>query len=280
MEYLNYNNHLMRILCSQFQIDPVELGLDYLVTATGRAAMQQANNEYKITYSRERGLVPLLMFVEDLMNGEVIPAIDPMLHKKYKFVFTGYTDETAQTEIAQMQAEMTVWKSMNDLLMQAQKDKIDEKVGDLPLNQAFWALAEKNYTRGEIREKFFGDKGAASRRELAYIPGDPSFQTWQQLLLAIDNVKKQEKQMAAQQDATSQEMQMKMGEAQQKHEHAEAGHERDKEKHNLEMEEIKAKAAHNAVKHGLKASAKEFGATKADHAGGVTIPNPINSVDE
>ena len=88
MEYINFNNHLMRIVCSMFQIDPVELGLDYLVSANGRSPGQQANNEYKIAYSRERGLYPILMFIEDLVNGEILPAIDSELSNKYKFVFS------------------------------------------------------------------------------------------------------------------------------------------------------------------------------------------------
>jgi hypothetical protein len=222
--------------------------------------MQQASNEYKITYSRERGLVPLLMFIEDLINNDIVPALDKNLALKYKFTFTGMTEETPSTEIAQMQAEMTVWKTMNDLLKQAQKEKIDEAAADLPLNQAFWALVEKNYTRGEIREFFFDDKGASQRKELQYIPGDPQFLAWQQLLLTVDAQKKQEAQMASQQDAATQEAQMKMAQEQQKHEHAEAAHGRDKEKHSLEMEQIKSKAASDAVAHGLKNSAKPPGA--------------------
>ena len=35
MEYLNYNDHIMRALCTQFQIDPIEIGLDYLASQTG-----------------------------------------------------------------------------------------------------------------------------------------------------------------------------------------------------------------------------------------------------
>ena len=62
---------------------------------------------------------------------------------------------------------MTVWKSMNDLLQQSQKDKINEKVADLPMNQAFWALIEKNMTRGEIREKFFGIDSSIMPEETA-----------------------------------------------------------------------------------------------------------------
>lgn len=280
MEYINFNNHLMRILCAQFQIDPMELGLDYLISGTGKAPMQQANNEYKIAYSRERGLIPLLMFIEDLINGDIIPAIDVAFGHKYKFLFTGYTDETPQTEIAQMQAEMTVYKSMNDLLQQSQKDKISEKAADLPMNQAFWALVEKNMTRGEIREKFFADKGAAARRELQYIPGDPAFLAWQQLLVTMDNVKDQKAQQEAAMQSEAQQEQVKMQQEAQKHKHAEAGHQRDEEKHDMEMEQAHAQAASDAVKMGnpLRDSAKEFGASKSSNIGGKVTANPINKI--
>lgn len=283
MEYINFNNHLMRIVCAQFQIDPVELGLDYLVSANGKSPAQQSNNEYKIEYSRERGLYPILMFIEDMINSEVLPSIDPALSDKYKFIFTGYTDETPQTEIAQMQAEMTVWKSMNDLLIQSQKERIKSPVADLPLNQAFWALVEKNMTKGEIRETFFGDKGASGRRELQYIPGDPAFMSWQQTLLAIDQAKKQEAAMASQQAPEQQKHEAEMKAMEQAHGHAEAGHKRDEEKHQMEMEQLKAQAAADAVGHGgnaLRDAAKQFGASKASNVGGKVMANPINNLGD
>lgn len=274
MEYINFNNHLLRIVCSQFQIDPIELGLDYLISASGRAPMQQANNEYKIAYSRERGLYPILQSIEDLVNCDIIPALDKLLAEKYKFVFTGFTDETAQTEIAQMQAEMTVWKSMNDLLIQSQKDKLDHPMANLPLNQAFWALVEKNMTRGEIREFFMGDKGASMRKELQYIPGDPAFLSWQQTLLAIEGTKDQKIQAAAQQQAQMQEAELKS-------KHAEAKNSREEDKHNAEMEQAKANAAANAVRQGnLRENAKEFGASAASNIGGKMMANPINKLEE
>ena len=282
MEYINFNNHCMRILCSQFAIDPIELGLDYLGSSNGRAPAQQASNEYKIAYSRERGLVPILMFFEDFMNCDVLPAIDKDLAAKYKFCFTGYTDATPQTEIAQMQAEMTVFKSMNDLLVQSQKGKIDTPAADLPLNQAFWTMVEKNMTKGEIREVFFGDKGASERNELKYFPGDPMFINWSQNILAIENAKLQRKDMASQQEAMQQEAQLKQQEADTKNKHAEAQHDRDTEKHDMEMEQMKAEASANAVKHGnpLRDSAKQFGASKASNIGGTVVANPINKLDD
>lgn len=257
MEYINFNNHLMRVVCSMFQIDPVELGLDYLSSGTGRSPSQQANNEYKIAYSRERGLYPILMFIEDLVNSDIIPAIDPALAEKYMFVFTGYTDETAQTNVALMQAEMTVWRSMNDLLTAAQRPTLKTPAADLPLNQAFWALVEKNYTRGEIREIFFGDVGASRRKELAYIPGDSAFLAWQQTILAIENAKEQKKALQEQQEQMMQMQQMAASQG-----------------------EGEQQAPDSSEQSSLRESAKEFGATKANNIDGRVVANTINKLDE
>jgi hypothetical protein len=244
MEYLNYNMHLMRAICTQFQIDPVELGLDLLVTG-GKAFASKDGNMAKVEFSRERGLYPLLMYIEDVVNRDIISAINPEYAKKYKFQFEGYTDETPQTEVALLQAEMTVNKSMNDLLAAARKDKIKHPVGDLNMNQAFWATVEKNMTRGEIRETFFGDKGASKKKELQYIPGDPMFLQWQTLLFQMDQQAKmaeqQEQQMQAQSQQAEQQAQLEQGQ-----------HGREQEKHQAEMAQLKGQAAYNASQHGKK----------------------------
>lgn len=276
MEYINFNHHLMRTICTQFQIDPVELGLDFLTSPSGRSASQQVNNEYKINYSRERGLYPILMFFEDLVNCDILPALDKKLASEYMFKFTGYSDETPQTNVALLQAEMTVHRSMNDLLREAKKEPINHPVGDLPLNAQFWGLAEKNMTRGEIRSLFFGDKEAIGKPELAYIPADPAFIGWSQLIMTRDRMKKQDKQQAEaiKQQQEQQDKENQLNEAQ---------HSRDQEKHDADMTEVKSRHAYAAVTGGqsLHDTAKEVGAaSKPLEVGGQKIANPINTMDE
>ena len=291
MEYLNYNQHLMRNICTQFQIDPVELGLDIL--GGGKSTGAGDGNETKIEFSREKGLYPILMFIEDFINKDILPAIDPIYATKYRFQFEGYTDETPQTEVSLLQAEMTVNKTMNDLLIAARKEKIKHPVGDLPMNQAFWALVEKNMTRGEIREQFFGDEGASLKKELQYIPDDPAFLNWQQMLMQIDQTKKQEEQMAqqaqAEQQAQQQQAQAEQEQAQSEQEAAdhqkqldEASHGRDQEKHDAEMNEIKGQAAHNAKMYGKSTQeiAKATGNTSAANIHGTNVSNPLNKNDD
>lgn len=268
MEYLNYNNHIMRAVCAQFQIDPMEMGLDYLISGNGRAPSQQANNEYKITYSRERGLLPLLMMFEDMVNCDILPLLDPKLADKYEFKFTGYTDETPQTNVALLQAEMTVHSTMNDLLRSAGKKRIDHSIFDLPLNQNFWQLVDKLLTKGEQRELFLGDKSALGKRELAYFPGDPTFMGWQQMLMLMDRNRKQDKMQAEQ---------MKLQQAQQNQQD-----QREQEKHDIEVNEHHSRQAHAAVEHeSLKDQAKQVGAASSPlFIDGKPVANPVNIEDE
>jgi hypothetical protein len=275
MEYLNYNNHIMRSICTQFQIDPVELGLDYLVSATGRAPAGNTSNEAKINYSRERGLYPIMLMIEDLINQDIIPAIDDRLSAKYEFKFVGYTDETPQTNVALLQAEMSVYSTMNDLLKESDREAVDDPAFDVPLNQTFWQIVEKNYTRGEIRERFFGDKDASKRRELQYIPGDPAFMGWQQLLMTTDRTTKQDKLEAEQRE---QEAQQAQAEQQQQ----DAANQREQEQHDLQMKEAQARHAHAAVNHeSTKDVAKEFGmAEKPLIIDGKPVANPVNKDPE
>lgn len=282
MEYLSYNDHIMRSICSQFQIDPIELGLDQLTTG-GKPISGQDGNETKVNFSRERGLYPLLMMFEDMVNNSIIPAIDPEFSKKYIFRFKGYTDETPQTAVAQAQAEMTTTATLNDLMTKMGKEKIPHLAADIPLNETFQQLLEKNLTRGEIREQFFGDEGASERPELQYIPGDPSFMGWQQLLMTKKAQDEQAKAEQAQAEQQQQQAEAEQAQQQAEHEHekemASKQDARDQERHELEMEEARARHAGAVADHmSLKELAKEKGAASEPlNIGGKSVANPINS---
>jgi hypothetical protein len=275
MEYISFNDHILRSLCAQFQIDPEEIGLGYLSSPSGKTPLQQANNEYKIAASKERGLRPILMFFEDMINQEILPIMDPILATKYEFKFEGYTDETPLTEVNQMQADMTVHATMNELLKQVRKNRLDTPAADLPMNQAFWALVEKNYTRGEIREIFFGDKGASKRKELSYISGDPAYLAWQQLILTIDQQKMQNNmmKMQAQQGA---EQHDREGEA---HKREEEKHQREGEAHDAQMAAHKDSMARAAVDAGAGALTKST-TYLADELIAEWIKNSLKKTDD
>jgi hypothetical protein len=215
------------------------------------------------------------MFFEDMVNNDIIPAMDKTLAQTYEFKFFGYSDETNQTEVSLRQAQMTTFASMNDLLKWEEKKTLDEPAANLPLNQAFWNLCQQNMTRGEIRERFFGDKGASQRKELQYIPGDQAFLAWQQLLMTKEQMSKQEELQKQQMEAQQQE--------QSKQAEAEATKDkREQQKHDQKTSATRSEQARQAVATGnnplqqLQEAAQATGASKSSNIGGTVTANPIN----
>ena len=84
MEFSNWLTYLARLICSVFKIDPREIG--YNIDADGSSVNYESSVQEKLTYSKEKGLVPLLQFIEDKINRYLI---FPLSKGKYKFQFTG-----------------------------------------------------------------------------------------------------------------------------------------------------------------------------------------------
>lgn len=84
MEFSNWLIYLARLICSVFKIDPREIG--YNIDADGGGINYESSVQEKLTYSKEKGLIPLLQFIEDKINRYLIY---PLSNKKYKFKFTG-----------------------------------------------------------------------------------------------------------------------------------------------------------------------------------------------
>lgn len=90
MEFSNWLTYLARLICSVYKIDPREIG--YNIDADGAGVNYESSVQEKLTYSKEKGLIPLLQFIEDKINHYLI---FPISNKKYKFQFTG-VDNTQQ----------------------------------------------------------------------------------------------------------------------------------------------------------------------------------------
>lgn len=212
MEYIQYTDHLIRTICAQAQIDPTEIGFEYLSRGTQQSTLNSPNNEWKLEASAERGLVPLLRFFEDLVNHDLMPEISPKLANKYLFKFLGLQTENKQQEITRLQAEQTVHATMNDLLRQVKKKPLAPDVGgDVPLNQLWWNMVKECMTVGEIRKYFFGDEKALEAEELRYIPSQ-LFIAWQAQLQAKSQAKVQMKQQSDQAKLEDQQNKMAGGE--------------------------------------------------------------------
>lgn len=198
MEYSNYVDHLIRTIAGIFQISPMEFGFDYLDRGSNQRSIGESNNEWKIKASQDRGLLPLLRWIEDVINGEILPLADARLAQKYRFVFAGYNAETRTEELERQQAEISLHATMNEVRSEMEKDSVIG--GDLVLNPAYLDTLFKTHTIGEIREIVFKYAGDSQNPQWAYAESMGYLQN-QQLIM-------QQQQMAMQQQMMTQQQAM------------------------------------------------------------------------
>lgn len=84
MQFSQWQEYLLKVVCSVYKISPEELGFS-VGNAGGGSAMFESGNEAKLKYSRDKGLKPLLKNIEFWINKWIVNAID----SDYEFKFVG-----------------------------------------------------------------------------------------------------------------------------------------------------------------------------------------------
>ena len=89
MEFSAWLDFLIKIACSMYSMDPVEVNFKYGNTGQ-KGGLQEANNKEKITESKERGLRPLLRFIAEQMNQHIVWPNN----EAFEFAFVGLDAQT------------------------------------------------------------------------------------------------------------------------------------------------------------------------------------------
>lgn len=94
MEFSKWQEYLIKIASAVFRIDPAEINFP-LSGGSDQKAMFEGNNEARLKHSKDKGLTPLLKFIERKINKYIIQRIDP----NYVFEFTGLGVESPAEEL-------------------------------------------------------------------------------------------------------------------------------------------------------------------------------------
>lgn len=103
MQFNEFLEFLFNIACAVYQIDPNEVGFKSWTSNSG-AMGQSDNTAEKISQSKDKGFVPLMYFLSNTFNHEVMHQLDP----DYEFTWVGVDeeDEDRKLERQSKQAEM------------------------------------------------------------------------------------------------------------------------------------------------------------------------------
>ena len=93
MEYASWMEYLIKLGCAAFCIDPAEINFP-LHGSAGQQPMFEGNNEARLKQSRDKGLYPILKFIQKRMNKYIVSRLNP----KYEFEFVGLDAMTPENE--------------------------------------------------------------------------------------------------------------------------------------------------------------------------------------
>jgi hypothetical protein len=130
MEFESWMHYLIRIICAVYQIDPAEINFD--ISKVNTSTLNESSNETRIKSSRDKGLKPLLDFIEGLLNDHILPRWNKELAKKYKFKFVGLDAESRKQETERLEKETQVWKTLNEARREQGREPIED--GDIVLS--------------------------------------------------------------------------------------------------------------------------------------------------
>lgn len=130
MEYQEWAQFLVIMVCSVYRIDPSELGFSFKNQAQ---LFGQDGQKARLQHSREKGLKPILIFLENIITKYIVSEID----EDYEFVFTGIEVEDKEIQVnldkTKLESGMV---SMQDIFKKYSGREFDPE-NDIILNQVY-----------------------------------------------------------------------------------------------------------------------------------------------
>lgn len=103
--------YLTTLICSIYQIDPVELGIHLKQEGGGGGGLNGDNTSEKLSQSKDKGLFPLMKQIETYINENIIKQYD----SRFIIRFTGLADETTKQTLERQKEEVKFKKTVNEI---------------------------------------------------------------------------------------------------------------------------------------------------------------------
>lgn len=131
MEYTQWVNYLINIVCAVYEIDPAEVNFANNGGAQTQSSVFESSQEAKLKNSKDKGLKPLLRFIEATINKHIISKFS----QDYVFAFTGIDDQT-EIEKADLESkQVKCWKTINEIRAEHGEEPIEN--GDVILDSSW-----------------------------------------------------------------------------------------------------------------------------------------------
>ena len=147
MEFSKFQEYLIRLTCGIYKIDPSEIGFE-LGKMSGQNPTFEGNNEAKLKYSKDKGLVPLLKFVEAKINKFIINPINPL----FEFKFVGVDEDTPQAELEADIKKLANFMTLNEIRKKYELKGLG-KEADIVLNSMYVQMINAKQQREDMQKQ-------------------------------------------------------------------------------------------------------------------------------
>lgn len=146
MEYSKYYEFLIKLTCALYKLDPSEIGFPMSGSAESKPLFE-GNNAERIQYSKDKGLRPLLKFIQAKVNKYIISQLNP----DFEFVFVGFDAETAEKELDNDIKAMKLMGLKEIRRKRGLPDQIDED--DVILNPDYNAYMQREQAASQYEDQ-------------------------------------------------------------------------------------------------------------------------------
>lgn len=149
MVFEKWVNYLINISCAVYQIDPAEINFPNNggVGGTG-GGIFESSNDTRVKNSKNKGLYPLLQFVENTINRFIINEFS----QDYMFKFTGLNEKSEAETIQVDKDKVSTYLTVNELRQEKGYEPIEN--GDIILNPYYLQAKQAG---GGLDFEFSGD---------------------------------------------------------------------------------------------------------------------------
>src|SRR5690606_10799348 len=100
MEFNEFLEFLFNMACAVYQIDPNEVGFKSWTSGSGMTPSD--NTQAKIDSSQDKGFIPLMDFLANNFNSEIVELLD----EDFVFEWVGLSDEDEDKKLERMKQEL------------------------------------------------------------------------------------------------------------------------------------------------------------------------------
>lgn len=166
MEFSNWQEYLIKISCGIYRIDPAEINFP-LSGSSDQKPMFEGNNEARLKHSKDKGLYPLLKFLQRKLNKYIMQQIDP----EFELVFCGMDGVNIGDELDNDIKMVSNFMTIDEVrIRRGLKPLGDDKGGSIICN-SIWLQnknAEEQAKQAEEQQQQQGMEGQEQEGEPEY----------------------------------------------------------------------------------------------------------------